>query len=65
MYHLMCYSTDFKEDFIGTNQESLEGDLFGRLERYLGAPIRKAVVVETRKTLYNKNVQNFTQLQLF
>lgn len=65
MYHLMCYSADFKEDFISTNQESLEGDLFGRLERYLGAPIHKAVVVETRKTLYNKNAQSFTQLQLF
>ena len=65
MYHLMCYSEEFKEKFIGTTQESLEGDLFGRLERYLGAPIHKAVVVETRKTLYNKNVQNFTQLQLF
>lgn len=65
MYHLMCYSTDFKEDFIGTTQETLEGDLFGRLEHFFGAPIHKAVVVETRKTFFNKNVQTFTQLQFF
>lgn len=65
MYHLLCYSDQFKESHIGTTQESLEGDLFGRLERYLGAPIHKAVVVETRKTLYNKNAKYFTQLQLF
>lgn len=43
MYHLMCYSKDFKEKFIGTNQESLDGDLFGRLKRILGVPIQKAV----------------------
>ena len=65
MYHLMCYSTDCKEDFIGTNQESLEGDLFGRLERFFGAVIQKVVVVETSTILFNSEAQTFSQLELF
>ncbi len=65
MYHVMCYSKDFKEKFIGTNQKSLDGDLFGRLKRFFGVPMQKAVVVEHSRTLFNPETQHYSQLELF
>ena len=63
MYHLLCYSDQFKESHIGTTQETLAGDLFGRLGQFFKTDIHKVVVVETRETILNPRAE--TQLKLF
>ena len=63
MYHLLCYSDQFKESHIGTTQETLAGDLFGRLGQFFKTDIHKVVVVETRETILNPKAE--TQLELF
>lgn len=56
MYHVMCYSPSFREEFIGTTVQTLE-NVFDYLERFFSAPISKVVVVETRKTIKNPNMK--------
>jgi len=61
-YHLLCYSTAWNEH-TGTTQENLDDDLFSRLYKFFGVQINKVIVVETRKTIYNKPV--YIQKELF
>jgi hypothetical protein len=61
MYHVMCYSNQFKEQFIGTNVRTLK-NIFEYVDKFFGATIHKVVVVETRETL--TRIQPGAQLEL-
>ncbi len=47
-YHVMCYSNQFKEPFIGTTVKSLK-NIFNQVDELFGATIHKVVVVENHQ----------------
>lgn len=61
IYHVMCYSAQFQEKFIGTNVRTLK-NIFEYLDRFFNATIHKVVVVETNQVI--TRIQPGMQLEL-